>query len=123
MVEGRAPALRGSASTASRRARATDLNVASAIWWLLIPCSASTCSVMPPFVASAWKNSRTSSVSKLPIFAVGMSDYDRGAGFVYLRDAAKLMSLRDGVTGLRLKNVKTDEATEIDVAGVFIAIS
>ncbi|MGD9264917.1 MAG: thioredoxin-disulfide reductase [Lysobacterales bacterium] len=27
-----------------------------------------------------------------------------------------------GVTGLRLKNVKTDEATEIDVAGVFIAI-
>jgi lipoprotein-releasing system permease protein len=37
------------------------------------------------------------------IFAVGMSDYDRGAGFVHLRDAAKLMSLHEGVTGLRLK--------------------
>lgn len=37
------------------------------------------------------------------IFAVGMSDYDRGAGFIHLGDAAKLMSLGDSVTGLRLK--------------------
>jgi hypothetical protein len=35
------------------------------------PCV--TWSVMPPWVESAWKNSRTSSVSKLPIFAVGKS--------------------------------------------------
>jgi lipoprotein-releasing system permease protein len=37
------------------------------------------------------------------IFSVGMSDYDRGAGFMHLADAAKLMSLGDAVTGLRLK--------------------
>jgi lipoprotein-releasing system permease protein len=37
------------------------------------------------------------------IFAVGMSDYDRGAGFIHLKDAAKLMTLGDGITGLRLK--------------------
>jgi len=37
------------------------------------------------------------------LFAVGMSDYDRGAAFMHLKDAAKLMSLGDGVTGVRLK--------------------
>ncbi|MCU0835727.1 MAG: lipoprotein-releasing ABC transporter permease subunit [Chromatiaceae bacterium] len=37
------------------------------------------------------------------IFAVGMSDYDRGAAFLHLRDAAKLMRLGEGVTGVRLK--------------------
>jgi lipoprotein-releasing system permease protein len=37
------------------------------------------------------------------IFAVGMSDYDRGAGFMQLEDAARLMRLGDGVTGVRLK--------------------
>jgi lipoprotein-releasing system permease protein len=31
------------------------------------------------------------------LFAVGMSDYDRGAAFLNLKDAAKLMSLGDGV--------------------------
>jgi len=36
-------------------------------------------------------------------FAVGMSDYDRGAGFMQLEDAARLMRLGDGVTGVRLK--------------------
>ncbi len=37
------------------------------------------------------------------IFSVGMSDYDRNAGFLHLRDAAKLLQLGDRVTGLRLK--------------------
>jgi len=37
------------------------------------------------------------------LFAVGMSDYDRYAGFVHLEDAAKLMRLGDAVTGIRLK--------------------
>ena len=37
------------------------------------------------------------------LFAAGMSDYDRNAGFLHLSDAAKLMRLGDGVTGLRLK--------------------
>ncbi len=37
------------------------------------------------------------------VFAVGMADYDRGAGFIHMKDAAKLMRLGDGVTGVRLK--------------------
>jgi len=37
------------------------------------------------------------------LFSVGMSDYDRHAGFLHLKDAARLMSLGDGVTGVRLK--------------------
>jgi lipoprotein-releasing system permease protein len=37
------------------------------------------------------------------LFAVGMSDYDRGAAFLQLKDAAKLMRLGDAVTGVRLK--------------------
>ena len=37
LVEGMAPAARGSGSTASRSARATALKQASAMWWLLTP--------------------------------------------------------------------------------------
>jgi len=37
------------------------------------------------------------------LFAAGMSDYDRHAGFLHLEDAAKLMRLAAGVTGVRLK--------------------
>ena len=44
------------------------------------------------------------------LFAVGMSDYDRHAGFVHLADAAKLMRLGEGVTGLRLKLTDMMEA-------------
>ena len=47
-VDGTASDFRGSVSTASRNARATALNVASAMWWLFTPCNASTCSVIPP---------------------------------------------------------------------------
>jgi len=37
------------------------------------------------------------------LFAAGMSDYDRHAGFLHLADAARLMRLGAGVTGVRLK--------------------
>ncbi len=37
------------------------------------------------------------------IFSVGMADYDRNAAFIDMEDAAKLMTLGDGVTGIRLK--------------------
>jgi lipoprotein-releasing system permease protein len=37
------------------------------------------------------------------IFEVGMGDYDRGVALVHLADAAKLLRLGDGVTGVRLK--------------------
>lgn len=47
------------------------------------------------------------------LFAVGMSDYDRHAGFVHLEDAAKLMRLGDGVTGLRLKLTDMFEAPRL----------
>ncbi len=37
------------------------------------------------------------------IFEVGMGEYDRGMALINLRDAAKLLRLGDGVTGVRLK--------------------
>lgn len=37
------------------------------------------------------------------IFEVGMAEYDRGAAFVDIEDAAKLLRLDEGVTGVRLK--------------------
>lgn len=37
------------------------------------------------------------------IFAVGMADYDRNAAFIQLNDGAKLLSLGDAVSGVRLK--------------------
>jgi lipoprotein-releasing system permease protein len=37
------------------------------------------------------------------VFEVGMYEYDRGVALVHIRDAAKLFSLDDNVTGLRLK--------------------
>jgi lipoprotein-releasing system permease protein len=37
------------------------------------------------------------------IFEVGMGEYDRGVGLVNLQDAAKLLRMGDGVTGVRLK--------------------
>ncbi|MCU7932630.1 MAG: lipoprotein-releasing ABC transporter permease subunit [Candidatus Thiodiazotropha sp. (ex Codakia rugifera)] len=36
-------------------------------------------------------------------FQVGMGEYDRGVAILHIRDAAKLMRLKDGVTGVRLK--------------------
>ncbi|MCP4996759.1 MAG: lipoprotein-releasing ABC transporter permease subunit [Gammaproteobacteria bacterium] len=37
------------------------------------------------------------------IFEVGMGEYDRGVAIVHLKDAAKLLKLGNGVTGVRLK--------------------
>ena len=37
------------------------------------------------------------------LFEVGMSDYDRGAGFMHMEDAARLMRLGDAAEGVRLK--------------------
>ena len=37
------------------------------------------------------------------IFEVGMFEYDRGVALVHIKDAARLFSLEDNVTGLRLK--------------------
>jgi lipoprotein-releasing system permease protein len=37
------------------------------------------------------------------IFEVGMGEYDSGVALVHLQDAAKLLQLGDGVTGVRLK--------------------
>ena len=37
------------------------------------------------------------------IFEVGMGEYDRGVAIVHLQDAAKLLRMGDGVTGVRLK--------------------
>jgi lipoprotein-releasing system permease protein len=37
------------------------------------------------------------------IFRVGMGEYDRGVAILHIDDAAKLMRLQDGVTGVRLK--------------------
>ena len=37
------------------------------------------------------------------IFEVGMFEYDRGVALIHIKDAARLFSLDDNVTGLRLK--------------------
>ena len=37
------------------------------------------------------------------IFQVGMGEYDRGVAILHIQDAAKLMRLEEGVTGVRLK--------------------
>ncbi|MES9939535.1 MAG: lipoprotein-releasing ABC transporter permease subunit [Candidatus Thiodiazotropha sp. 6PLUC2] len=37
------------------------------------------------------------------IFQVGMGEYDRGVAILHIIDAAKLMRLQDGITGIRLK--------------------
>jgi lipoprotein-releasing system permease protein len=37
------------------------------------------------------------------LFEVGMADYDRGAGFMHMSDAATLMRLGDNAEGVRLK--------------------
>ena len=37
------------------------------------------------------------------LFEVGMADYDRGAGFMHMADAARLMRLGDNAEGVRIK--------------------
>jgi lipoprotein-releasing system permease protein len=47
------------------------------------------------------------------IFEVGMGEYDRSLALMHLEDAAKLMRLKDSVTGVRLKLVDLYEAPQI----------
>jgi lipoprotein-releasing system permease protein len=44
------------------------------------------------------------------LFEVGMADYDRGAGFVHMHDAGRLMRLGDNAEGVRLKLVNMFDA-------------
>ncbi len=59
------------------------------------------------------------------IFSVGMADYDRNSAFVQMRDAAKLMSLGDAVSGVRLKLKDLWEAPRLsreiayDLGGIY----
>ena len=46
---------------------------------------------------------RLKAFSVVGLFEVGMSDYDRGAGFMHMKDAARLMRLGDAAEGVRLK--------------------
>ncbi|MEN8178370.1 MAG: lipoprotein-releasing ABC transporter permease subunit [Pseudomonadota bacterium] len=47
------------------------------------------------------------------IFEVGMGDYDRNVALVHLKDAAKLMRLKDSVTGVRLKLTDLYQAPQV----------
>ncbi|CAD7855217.1 MAG: Lipoprotein releasing system transmembrane protein LolC/LolE [Olavius algarvensis Gamma 1 endosymbiont] len=47
------------------------------------------------------------------LFAAGMSDYDRYVGFLHLEDAAKLVRLGTGVTGVRLELMDMFEAPRL----------
>jgi lipoprotein-releasing system permease protein len=59
------------------------------------------------------------------LFAVGMADYDRNAAFIQMHDAAKLMTLGDKVSGIRLKLADLWEAPKLareiayDLGGVY----
>lgn len=59
------------------------------------------------------------------LFSVGMADYDRNAAFIQMGDAAKLMTLGDKVSGIRLKFNDLWEAPKLaheiayDLGGVY----
>ena len=61
------PALRGSRSTAARKARAKALNAVSHWWCAFTPRRLSMCKVTPAWFTKPWKNSCVSWVSKAPI--------------------------------------------------------
>jgi lipoprotein-releasing system permease protein len=44
------------------------------------------------------------------LFEVGMADYDRGAGFMHMADAARLMRLGDNAEGVRIKLIDMFDA-------------
>ena len=54
-------------------------------------------------VTPAGSMPRLKSFTVQGLFEVGMGEYDRGVALMHLEDAAKLMKLGDGVTGVRLK--------------------
>src|SRR3989344_102066 len=67
LVDGMTPAMRGSSSSAARRARAKALNTVSHWWWALTPRRLSMCRVTPAWLTKPWKNSKVSWVSKPPM--------------------------------------------------------
>ena len=71
LVEGISPL--PSRATAAFKARATLLKAPSTMWWEFFPAICRMCRLMGQFRVKARKNSSTSSVSKLPIFSVGIS--------------------------------------------------
>src|SRR3546814_2055155 len=66
LVLGIVSPLRGSISTAWRSARASDLYMLSAIWWLFSPYRVSMCSVMPAACAKLANQCGNISVSISP---------------------------------------------------------
>ncbi|MCB1762254.1 MAG: lipoprotein-releasing ABC transporter permease subunit [Gammaproteobacteria bacterium] len=54
-------------------------------------------------VTPAGSMPRLKSFTVQGLFEVGMGEYDRGVALIHLEDAAKLMRMGDGVTGVRLK--------------------
>lgn len=54
-------------------------------------------------VTPAGSMPRLKSFTVQGIFEVGMGEYDRGVALMHLEDAAKLMKMGDGVSGVRLK--------------------
>ncbi|MBK1618708.1 lipoprotein-releasing system transmembrane subunit LolC [Lamprobacter modestohalophilus] len=56
---------------------------------------------------------RLKAFTVIGLFEVGMSDYDRGAGFMHMEDAARLMRLGDAAEGVRLKLTDMWEAPMI----------
>ncbi len=67
------PVMRESGATDIRKARAADLKIASAMWWVLRPWCRTTCRLARALAAKACQKSATSSLSKSPILAVGNS--------------------------------------------------
>lgn len=47
------------------------------------------------------------------IFAFDMQEYDRGMAFMHMVDAGKLLRMRDGITGVRLKLTDMDRAYQV----------
>src|SRR3990167_5786729 len=69
LVDGICPAMRGSSSTAMRRARPKALNTVSIWWWVLVPRRLSMCRLTRAWLTKPWKNSWNRSTSKPPTTA------------------------------------------------------
>src|SRR3546814_19214979 len=85
--------------------------------WLGVDIGDSVTAFVPEF--------RTTPIVVLPqlkrfhvvgIFEAGVKDYDLGLAIIHLRDAQKLMSLGDGVTGVRLSLTDMMRAYEVEWA-------
>src|SRR3546814_2064959 len=72
--------LRGSISTAWRSARASDLYMLSAIWWLFSPYRVSMCSVMPAACAKLANQCGNISVSISPSRGCEKPDFQTQCG-------------------------------------------